>query len=40
MDVKLSKSQLSKMIQSVEYRGGLLGKLSDPVMKVAVPLSR
>ena len=33
IDIKLSKTQLSKMIQS----GGLLGKLAGPLMKVAMP---
>ena len=33
-DVKLSKTQLSKMIQS----GGLLGRLLDPLLKTRLPL--
>ena len=36
IDIKLSKTQLSKMIQS----GGLLGKLAGPLMKVAMPLAK
>ena len=36
-DIKLSKTQLSKMIQS---GGNLLGKLAGPLMKVAVPLAK
>ena len=35
-DIKLSKTQLSKMIQS----GGLLGKLAGPLMKVTMPLAK
>ena len=38
-DIKLSKTQLSKMIQSGEYLGNLLGKLAGPLRKVAVPLA-
>ena len=33
-DIKFSKTQLSKMIQS----GGLFGKLLDPLLKTALPL--
>ena len=33
-DVKLSKTQLSKMIQS----GGLLGRSSGPLLKTGLPL--
>ena len=33
-DIKLSKSQLSKMIQS----GGLLGRLLGPLLKTGLPL--
>ena len=36
IDIKLSKTQLSKMIQS----GGFLGKLLGPLMKVAMPLAK
>ena len=35
-DIKLSKTQLSKMIQL----GGFLGKLAGPLMKVAMPLAK
>ena len=35
-DVKLSKTQLSKMIQS----GGFLGKLLDPLLKTGLPLMK
>ena len=33
-DIKLSKTQLSKMIQS----GGFLGRLLDPLLKAGLPL--
>ena len=36
IDIKLSQTQLSKMIQS----GGFLGKLAGPLMKVAMPLAK
>ena len=39
-DIKLSKSQLSKMIQSGGFLGNLLGKLAGPLMKVAMPLAK
>ena len=38
IDIKLSKTQLSKMIQSGGFLGNLLGKLAGPLMKVAMPL--
>ena len=37
-DVKLSKTQLSKMKQSGGFLGNLLGKLAGPLMKVVIPL--
>ena len=37
-DIKLSKTQLSKIIQSGGFFGNLLGKLAGPLMKVAMPL--
>ena len=40
IDIKLSKTQLSKMIQSGGYLGKLLGKLAGPLMKVAMPLAK
>ena len=40
IDIKLSKTQLSKMIQSGGYLGNLLGKLAGPLMKVAMPLAK
>ena len=39
IDIKLSKTQLSKMIQSGGFLGNLLGKLAGPLMKVAMPLA-
>ena len=39
-DIKLSKIQLSKMIQSGGFLGNLLGKLAGPLMKLAVPLAK
>ena len=39
-DIKLSKTQLSKMIQSGGFLGNLLGKLAGPLMKVAMPLTK
>ena len=37
-DIKLTKAQISKIIQSEEFLGSLLCKLVSPLMKVAVPL--
>ena len=37
-DLKLSKAQISKIIQSGGFLGSLLSKLAGPLMKVAVPL--
>ena len=39
-DIKLSKAQISKIIQSGGFLGSLLSKLADPSMKVAVPLGK
>ena len=39
-DIKLSKTQLSKIIQSGGFLGSLLGKLAGPLMKVAMPLAK
>ena len=39
-DIKLSKTQLSKMIQSGGFLGNLLVKLAGPLMKVAMPLAK
>ena len=40
IDIKLSKTQLSKMIQSGGFLGNLLFKFAGPLMKVAVPLAK
>ena len=39
-DIKLSKSQISKIIQSGTLLGGLLSKIAGPLQEVAVPLSK
>ena len=39
-DIKLSKTQLSKTIQSGGFLGNLLSKLAGPLMKVATPLAK
>ena len=36
-DLKLSRAQISKIIQSEEFLGSLLSKLTGPLMKVAIP---
>ena len=40
IDIKLSKTQLSKMIQSGGFLGNSLGKLAGPLMKVAMSLAK
>ena len=40
IDIKLSKTQLSKVIQSGGFLGNLLGKLAGLLMKVAMPLAK
>ena len=37
-DLKISKAQISKIIQSGGFSGSLLSKLAGPLMKVAIPL--
>ena len=37
-DIKLSKAQIKKMIQSGGFLGKLLSKLGGPLMKIALPL--
>ena len=37
-DLKLSKAQISKIIQSGGFLGSLLSKLAGPLIKVAIPL--
>ena len=39
-DVKFSKTQLLKMMQSGGFLGNLLTKLAGPLMKVAMPLAK
>ena len=39
-DLKLSKAQISKIIQSGGFLGSLLSKLTGPLMKVAIPLAK
>ena len=39
-DIKLSKAQLKKLIQSGGFLGNLLSKLAGPLMKVALPLAK
>ena len=39
-DLKLSKDQISKIIQSGGFLGSLLSKLAGPLMKVAIPLAK
>ena len=38
--LKLSKVQISKIIQSGGFLGSLLSKLADPLMKLATPLGK
>ena len=39
-DIKLSKAQITKIIQSGGFLGSLLSKLAGPLMKLAVPLAK
>ena len=39
-DIKLSKAQITKLMQSGGFLGKLLSKLADPLMKVAMPLAK
>ena len=39
-DIKLSKAQVKKLIQSGGFLGKLLSKLAGPLMKVAMPLAK
>ena len=39
-DIKLSKTQISKIIQPGGFSGSLLSKLAGPLMKVVVPLAK
>ena len=38
-DLKLSKAQISKIIQTGGFLGSLLSKLAGPLIKVAIPLA-
>ena len=40
VDIKLSKAQISKIIQSGRFLGSSLRKLAGPLMKVASPLGK
>ena len=40
IDIKLSKAQISKIIQSGGFLGLLLSKLAGPLIKIAVPLEK
>ena len=39
-DIKLSKAQIKKLVQSGGFLGKLLSKLAGPLMKVALPLAK
>ena len=39
-DLKLSKAQISKIIQSGGFLGSLLKKLARPLMKIPIPLAK
>ena len=39
-DLKLSKAQISKIIESGGFLGSLLSKLAGPLMKAVVPLAK
>ena len=39
-DLKLSRAQISKLIQSGGFLGSLLSKLTGPLMKAAIPLAK
>ena len=39
-NIKLFKTQISKIIQSVGFLGSLLNKIVGPLMKVVVPLAK
>ena len=40
IEIKISKAQISKIIQSGGFLGSLLSKLADPLMKVAIPFAK
>ena len=39
-DIKLSKAQITKIIQSGGFLGSLLSELAGPLMKIATPLAK
>ena len=39
-DLKLSKAQISKIIQSGGFLGSLLSKIAGPLMKIAIPVAK
>ena len=39
-DIKMSKGQISKIIQSGRFLGSLLRKLAGPLMKAAIPIAK
>ena len=39
-DLKLSKAQISKIIQSGGFLGSSLSKLAGPLMEIAIPLAK
>ena len=39
-DLKFSKAQISKIVQSGGFLGTLLSKLAGPLMKVAIPIAK
>ena len=39
-DIKLSKTQIAKIIQSGRFLGSIVSKISAPLMKAAVPLAK
>ena len=39
-DIKLSKAQIKKLIQSGRFLSKLLGKLAGPLMKIALPSAK
>ena len=40
IDLKFSKAQISKIIQSGGFLGSLLSELAGPLMKAAIPLGK
>ena len=39
-DLRLSKAQISKIIQSGGILGSLLSKIADPLMRIAISLAK